>query len=68
MNIYPYGTESNYLFWEGVQNLIYFMKFDISFCQKWHNVDHDHGGVVYALRTSSNHSYTSKKYNNTLKQ
>ena len=66
MDIYPYGTESNYLFWEGAQNLIYFMKFDISFCQKWHNVDH--GGVVYALWSSSNHSYTSKECYNTLKQ
>ena len=47
MVISPYDTESNYLFWQGDQNLIYFMKFDISFRNKWHSVDH--GGGLYML-------------------
>ena len=67
MVISPYDTEPNYLFWQGDQNLIYFMKFDISFRNKWHSVDHG-GGAVYALWSSSNHPYTSKECYNTLKQ
>ena len=55
-----------FLCWEGSENLIFCMKFDSSFCQKWHGIDHKEH--IDAIRSTSNHIYTSKKGYDTLKQ
>ena len=55
-----------FLCWEGSQNRIFCMKFDSSFCQKRHGIDHEEH--IDAIRSTSSHLYTSKECYDTLKQ
>ena len=59
MDVSPCSTLSHFLCWEGARILKFCMKFNISFQQKWYGVDHE--GLVDAIKSSSNHPYTSKE-------
>ena len=56
------------LFWtlRGCQSMIFCMKFESVFWQKWH--DNDHKGLINATRSSFNHPYTSMVGYEALKQ
>ena len=53
------NTASHSLCWEGAQKLKFCMKFVICCWQKWHIKAH--WGLIYAITSSFEHSYTSKE-------
>ena len=66
MDVSMHSTASNFLCWEGAQNLIFCMKFGSSFWQKWHGKDLSK--LICAIRSSFHFPYTSKEGYQILKQ
>ncbi len=64
MDVSYYSTSSHLVCSEGAQNLIFCMKFESCFGEKWHHVNHK--GLVYAVRSCPKFPYTYGKDNNTL--
>ena len=60
------STTSHFLCWEGPWYLVFWMKFEGSFGQKWHTVDHT--GIVYDIERSFNNSYIPREGYETFKQ
>ena len=66
MDTSPCSTLSHLLCWDGTQNLIFCMKFEITFWQNWS--DGNQKRLIYAIGSLSNHSHTSKEGYEILKQ